>query len=148
MKYTEARQGRVFILRLEDGDVLHEIVEDFAREKSINAGMLIAVGGADEGSRLVTGPVDGRQMPVEPITLVLDNVHETAGVGTLFSDESGNPILHMHTACGRKESTITGCIRTGMKVWQVLEVVLIELIDTSAVRAMDNQTGFKLLKIK
>jgi predicted DNA-binding protein with PD1-like motif len=147
MKYTEARQGRVFILRLEDGDVLHEIIEDFAREKSISAGTLIAVGGADEGSRLVTGPVKGRQMPVEPITRVLDNVHEIAGVGTLFCDETGDPILHMHTACGREESTVTGCIRTGMKVWQVMEVVLIELIDVSAVRAMDNQTGFKLLKL-
>ena len=38
----------------------------------------------------------------------------------------------MHVAAGRKDSTITGCVRTGVKVWQVAEVVLIELLDTSA----------------
>jgi len=147
MKYTEAQQGRVFVLRLEDGDIVHKVIEDFAREKSITAGMLIVVGGADEGSRLITGPVDGRQIPVEALTQVLDNVHETTGVGTLFPDEDGNPILHMHTACGRNASTVTGCIRTGMKVWQVMEVVMIELVNTAAVRALDPLTGFKLLKI-
>ena len=147
MKYTEARQGRVFVLRLEDGDIVHEVIEDFAREKSLTAAILIVVGGADEGSRLVTGPVDGRRMPVEALTQVLDSVHETAGVGTLFPDEDGNPILHMHAACGRKTSTVTGCIRTGMKVWQVMEVFMIELVNTTAVRALDPLTGFKLLKI-
>ena len=148
MKYTEARQGRVFILRLEDGDIVHEVIEGFAREESITAGMLIVVGGADEGSRLVTGPVDGRRMPVEALAQVLDNVHEVAGVGTLFPDEDENPILHMHTACGRKAATVTGCIRTGVKVWQVMEVVMIELVDATAVRALDARTGFKLLRIR
>ena len=31
MRYAEARQGRVFTLRLEDGEVLHETIEGFAR---------------------------------------------------------------------------------------------------------------------
>ncbi len=35
MKYTEAKPGRIFILRLEDGDVLHETVERFAVDQSI-----------------------------------------------------------------------------------------------------------------
>ena len=37
MKYSEAKQGRVFIIRLEDGDILHESIEAFAREHSIKA---------------------------------------------------------------------------------------------------------------
>ena len=32
MKYSEAKQGRTFIIRLEDGDILHEKIEEFARE--------------------------------------------------------------------------------------------------------------------
>ena len=52
----------------------------------------------------------------------------------------------MHIACGRKESTITGCVRTGVKTWHVLEIILMELIDTSAVRAIDSATGFELLR--
>lgn len=30
MKYTEAKIGRAFVLRLEDGDILHEELEQFA----------------------------------------------------------------------------------------------------------------------
>ncbi len=26
MKYSEAKQGRVFVIRLEDGDVVHEVI--------------------------------------------------------------------------------------------------------------------------
>jgi predicted DNA-binding protein with PD1-like motif len=77
---------------------------------------------------------------------VLDEVHEIAGVGTLFPDDEGNPVLHMHMACGRKSSTITGCIREGVRVWHVMEVILFELADTTGIRTHDPETGFKLLQ--
>ncbi|MEA2074150.1 MAG: hypothetical protein U9O85_00170 [Euryarchaeota archaeon] len=51
MKYSEAKQGRTFVIRLEDGDILHEKLEEFARAQSINVAALIATGGADEGSK-------------------------------------------------------------------------------------------------
>ena len=146
MKYAEARQGRVFVIRLEDGEILHEVVEQFAREHGIHAAALIAVGGADEGSRLVVGPKKSRARPIEPLEHVLTGVHEVAGTGTLFPDEQGQPILHMHMACGRAEATITGCARTGVKVWHVLEVILYELTGVQSKRVLDPDTGFKLLE--
>ena len=145
MKYSEAKQGRIFVIRLEDGDIVHEAIEQFAREHDVKAGALIIVGGADVGSKLVVGPSEGRAKPIVPMEHILDNVHEIAGVGTLFPDEQGNPMLHMHTAAGRNEATITGCVRTGIKTWHILEVVLIELIDNKAARIFDSQTGLKLL---
>ena len=146
MKYSEAKQGRVFIIRLEDGDILHEKVEEFAREKFIKAAALIAVGGIDKESKLVVGPDKKNERPVKPLTHILDDVHEVAGTGTIFPDEEGNPVLHMHLACVREGSTITGCVRTGVKVWHILEVVLYELTDTEACRIFDHQTGFALLR--
>ena len=146
MKYSEAKQGRVFVIRLEDGDILHEEIEKFAAEKGIRAAALLAVGGADTGSTLVVGPAEGRAKPIVPLEHVLDNVHEVAGVGTLFPDDTGRPVLHMHGAFGRERQTVTGCVRTGVKVWHVLEVVLLELTDTSAGRRPDGATGFKLLQ--
>lgn len=68
-----------------------------------------------------------------------------AGTGTIFPDDEGNPMLHMHMACGRNASTVTGCIRDGVKVWHIMEVILFELIDTGATRVFESQTGFKLL---
>ncbi len=146
MKYSETIHGSTFVVRLEDGDCLHEQIESFAKEKSIKAASLIAVGGADAGSKLVVGPKDGRSNPPKPMETILNNVYEIAGTGTLFPDDNGNPILHMHIACGRQTDTITGCVRRGVKVWQVMEIILTELLNSSAVRKVDLETGFKLLE--
>lgn len=146
MKYSQARQGRIFVIRLEDGDVIHKAIEQFAREKSIKAAALIIIGGADEGSMLVVGPEQGRISPILPMDHILANVHEIAGAGTIFPDEEGNPILHMHIACGRNKSTVTGCIRKGVKVWHIMEIILFELVDTTGVRTFDLKTGFKMLE--
>ena len=146
MKYSEAKQGRTFVIRLEDGEILHEIVEQFAVDHDVKAAYLIVVGGADKGSTLVVGPEDGDARPVPPLTHILDDVHEIAGVGTLFPDSKGDPMLHLHIACGREDRTVTGCGRTGVKIWQVCEVILIELLNTSARRVPDPETGFELLQ--
>lgn len=145
MKYSEARQGRIFVIRLEDGETVHEAMEKFAHDHSLSAAAMIILGGAAEGSKLVVGPEEGQARPVNPMQHVLDNVHEVAGTGTLFPDEDGHPVLHLHMACGRKGNTVTGCIRDGVKVWQIMEVVVFELVDTAGKRFLDADLGFKLL---
>jgi predicted DNA-binding protein with PD1-like motif len=146
MKFSQAKLGRVFVIRLEDGDILHEAIEAFAKANGIRAATVTAVGGVDKGSKLVVGPEgDGRVSPVIPMELTLTDVREATGTGTLFPDEDGNLILHMHLACGRNDHTITGCVRHGVRVWHVLEVILTELVDSTAVRALDPVTGFKLM---
>ncbi len=147
MKYCEAKQGRIFILRLEDGDIVHECIEAFARKHAIQSAALIIIGGADAGSRLVVGPEIGRAEKIVPMTHMLGDVFEVAGTGTIFPDASGNPVLHMHMACGRNDRTVTGCVRTGVKVWHIMEVVLYELTGHCAKRGHDPVTGFNLLEI-
>jgi len=146
MKYSQAEPGRIFVIRLEDGDIVHEKIEAFAKEKGIKAASLNVLGGADEGSILVTGPEQGRSKTIVPLQHVLDNVHEVTGTGTLFPDEKGEPVLHMHMACGRGDSSVTGCIRNGVKVWQVMEIILYELEGSTGIRKKDSVTGFDLLE--
>ncbi len=147
MRYSQARQGRTFVIRLEDGDIVHESIELLARREGVRAGHLIILGGADAGSSLVVGPERSRGVsPVTPMNLALDDAREVAGVGTLFPDDSGAPVLHMHMACGRGTDTVTGCIRGGVKVWHVMEAVLVELLDTDAFRRLEPASGFKLLQ--
>jgi predicted DNA-binding protein with PD1-like motif len=145
MKFSKANLGRIFVIRLEDGDIVHEEIQKFARDQSIRAAALIILGGADDGSRLVVGPEHDRIYPISPMEEILDHVHEVSGTGTLFPDEQGEPILHMHMACGRNDQTITGCVRLGVKTWHILEVILFELLDTTAVRVLDKEIGFKFL---
>ena len=143
MKYTEARQGRTFILRLEDGEVVHEEIERFAKDHEITAAAIIVLGGADKGSKIVVGPEDGRESPINPMEYILKDVHEAFGAGTLFPDKEGNPTIHIHMSFGRIDKSITGCIRNGVKVWQVMEVILRELIDTDSKRLLNEELGFK-----
>ncbi len=146
MRYSEAKQGRVFVIRLEDGDIVHEVLEQFALDQDIHAASLVIVGGADEGSRLVVGPEEDRGLPLKPMTHQLQNGHEITGTGTLFRDEEGTPLLHMHMSCGRKNRAVAGCIREGVKVWHIMEVVLTELVDCSAKRLVEKPLGLKLLQ--
>ena len=146
MRYSEAKWGRVFVLRLEDGEILHEVIEEFAREHKIKAAALIAVGVADKDSVLVVGPAGRKQRPVKIMTRSLKNASEITGTGTLFPDERGEPILHMHVAAGRGKTTTTGCVRRGVRVWQVVEVVLFELRNADAVRRLNPDLGFELLE--
>ncbi|NTW68900.1 MAG: DNA-binding protein [Chlorobiaceae bacterium] len=145
MKYSEAREGRTFVIRLEDGEIVHEKLEQFVKDHAVTRATLIAIGGADKGSLLVVGPEESRSQPITPMTHELYDAHEITGTGTIFPDDEGNPILHMHMACGREENTVTGCIRKGVKVWLVMEIVLTELLENSASRQFDPHSGFKLL---
>lgn len=146
MKYSEAKMGRVFVVRLEQDEILHEVIEKFAADKKICAAACIALGAADKGSRFVVGPEDGNARPVVPMELLLAEAHEIAGTGTIFPDEEGSPMLHMHLATGRQDSTITGCVRKGVKVWQIIEVIIFELLDTEAMRKKSEPVGFFVLE--
>jgi predicted DNA-binding protein with PD1-like motif len=145
VKYSEASLGRVFVIRLEDGDSLPGTIEEFAGRQGVQRGVCFFLGGVDGGSRLVVGPERGDRDPPSPITHVLEEVHEAAGVGTIFPDEEGNPVLHLHAACGRRALTRTGCVRPGVDIWKIGEVVLIELTGSKALRARDDRTGLNLL---
>ena len=148
MKYSEGTIGRVFVLRLEDGDHLPDTIETFAGAKNIRSGMCIFVGGINDGGKIVVGPEDGTKMPPVPMLFDLVGVHEVAAVGTIFSDADENPVLHMHAAMGRSGKTSTGCIRPGVDVWQIGEVIILEITDVNATRLKDPKTGFNLLEIQ
>jgi len=135
------------VISLDNGDIVHQEIEQFARNQSIKAAALTVIGGADKGSRLVVGPEHGSKLPISPMEQILENVHEIVGAGTLFPDEEGNPVVHLHMACGRKSSTKTGCIRRGVKVWHTMEVILLELLESTAKRRLDPRTGFARLNI-
>jgi predicted DNA-binding protein with PD1-like motif len=147
MKYASATLGRALIVRLEDGDVVHECIEEAARAEGIARASVILLGGADGGSRLVVGPEDGRADPIAPMERALYDVHEMVGAGTLFPDEAGRPVLHLHAAFGRDDQVTAGCIRAGVTTWVIGEAVLIELVGSAAVRRVDSATGFELLDL-
>jgi predicted DNA-binding protein with PD1-like motif len=147
MKVSEGRIGRVFVIRLEDGDVVPECIEKFAEEKEISVGQVVLVGGIGSGE-VVVGPRRSDEMPPEPVLLPVDGAHEVAGVGVLAPDEDGKPVLHIHGALGRSGKTLTGCLRPGVTTWLVAEAVIYEILDIQATRVYDSASEFKLLEVK
>jgi len=167
MQYTEGTIGRVFILRLEDGEVLNDTIEAFARDHEVDRALVTYLGGSADGSRVVVGPeatdsaVGSRETadqdaasrntadpePVVPIVHRLSGHREVLALGTLAPNEAGGPTLHMHAATGREGDATVGCTRAGLEVWLVGEVVIEEILGATARRVVDPATGFALLQV-
>jgi uncharacterized protein len=147
MKATEGRLGRIFLIRLDDGDEVPACIEKFAEDNNVYSGQAILIGGVGSG-QVVTGPRYSDRMPPDPLLLPVDGAHEVVGIGILAPGENGKPVLHMHASLGRSGKTLTGCLRPGVTTWLVGEVILYEITGFNARRIMDNKSGFALLEIE
>lgn len=145
MKACEGQIGRVFVIRLEDGDMVPGCIERFAEENGVSVGQVILVGGIGTG-RVVVGPQNSKEMPPQPMLLPIDGVHEVVGVGVLAPDEDGKANLHIHAALGRSGQTMTGCLRAGVTTWLGGEVILYEILGTNAAHVKDEESGFRFLE--
>jgi uncharacterized protein len=146
MKATAGSIGRIFIIRLEDGDVVPDCLEAYAAENAVTCAQVILLGGIG-GGNLVVGPRRSDQMPPDPMLLPIDGAHEVAAVGLLVPGPDGKPMLHIHGALGRAGQTVTGCLRPGVNTWLVGEAVMIEVLGTAAARRTDAASGFSLLDV-
>ncbi|MBI2831630.1 MAG: DNA-binding protein [Chloroflexi bacterium] len=145
MKASEGRVGRVFVLRLEDGDVIPACIERFAEENQILVGHVVMVGGIGSG-QVVVGPRYDK-MPPEAMLLPIDAPHEVVALGVLAPGNNGKPNLHIHGALGRSGQTMTGCLRAGVTAWLVAEVIIYEIVGAKAARVKDKKSGFELLQV-
>jgi len=147
MKASEGKLGRIFVIQLEDGDVIPGCIERFAEEKGISVGQVILVGGIG-GGEVVVGPIRSEERPPQPMLLPIDGAHEVAGMGVLAPDDSGKPILHIHAALGRAGKTTSGCLRPGVTTWLVGEAIICEILGVDVTRVKDEESGFVLLEVE
>ena len=145
MKACEGQMGRVFVIRLEDGDAIPSCIERFAEENEVSVGHVILVGGIGDGE-VVVGPRRSEERPPQPMLLPIKGVHEVVGVGVLAPNEDGKPILHIHAALGRSRRTMTGCLRFGVTTWLVGEIILYEILGMRVTRIRDKESGLALLE--
>lgn len=146
LKYTEGRLGRVFVIRLEEGDIVPDCIEEFAGNKNISIAHVSLLGTFMEGE-VIVGPRKTSENPPRPMDLPIYEAHETIATGIIAPDMNGKPILHIHGALGRSGNTIMGCLRKGVKAWVCCEVVLQEILGVDARRLLDEKTGFTLLNL-
>jgi predicted DNA-binding protein with PD1-like motif len=143
MDYSVGKIGRVFAARFQDGEAVYPGIEELARREGVSSAIVLAVGGARRGA-VVVGPKDPHGA-IDPIVRRFDDAREMLAFGTIFPAD-GKPALHMHGAIGRGDETIVGCPRQGLDAFLVLEVFIIEVEGLDAQRALDPESGLRLLK--
>lgn len=144
MEYSVGKVGRVVVLRLSEGDEIYQCIESVAREEKIASASVFITGGFRKAD-VVVGPKEEEPKIVGNFEKFV-GPGEVLGVGTIFSDEEG-PKMHMHAAMGKGRDVLVGCPRGGANVFLVLEVVIVEIEGTTAIRKL-NEKGVSLLTIR
>ena len=141
MQYTEGQLGRVFVVRIDDGEDLPGSIHDFVEDKGIQAGSILFLGALMEG-RMVTGPEEPVIPPV-PHFVMFEGGWEVFGVGTIYPGEGG-PQIHYHASVGRAGHALTGCLRDNAKVYLIVEAVILEFTGLTARKEFDQKTQVHL----
>ena len=136
MQYTEGQLGRVFVVRIDDGeDMLHSL-RQFIIDKNIQAGSIHFLGALMNG-RMVTGPEEPVIPPV-PHFVMFEGGWEIFGVGTIYPGEGG-PHIHYHASVGRSGHALTGRLREKAITYLIVEAVIMEFTGLSARREFDEK---------
>ncbi len=142
MQYTEGQLGRVFVVRIDDGEDLLVSLRQFINDKSVYAGSILFLGALMEG-RMVTGPEEPVIPPV-PHFVMFEGGWEVFGIGTIYPGEDGGPHIHYHASVGRSGHALTGCLREKAITYLIVEAVVLEFTGLSARREFDKKTQVHL----
>ena len=146
MEYSEGRLGRIFMIRVDDGEDLLVTIDRFVVAQKVKTGMLLFLGALREG-RVVTGPVEPLIPPV-PHFEQFGGGWEVFGVGTIYRGEHGVPKVHYHASVGRGTDALTGCLREKASTYLLVEVVLMEFIGIYGKRVKDDVSGQDMPMLK
>jgi predicted DNA-binding protein with PD1-like motif len=141
MQYAEGRVGRVFMMRIDDGEDLLDELTHFLDEKSIQHGVIHFLGALREG-RLVTGPM-APVIPPVPNTEGIEGGWEILGIATVYPSEGG-PSLHLHASAGHMQEVLTGCLRERAKTYLVVEAIIMEISGIAGMRTPDPELQVRL----
>ena len=136
MQYTEGQLGRVFVVRIDDGEDMLVSLRQFILDKGIQAGSVLFLGALMNG-RMVTGPEEPVIPPV-PHFVMFEGGWEVFGVGTIYPGEGG-PHIHYHASVGRSGHALTGCLREKAITYLIIEAIILEFTGLSARREFDKK---------
>jgi len=141
MQYTEGQLGRVFVVRIDDGEDMLVSLRQFVQDKGVRAGSIVFLGALMDG-RMVTGPEEPVIPPV-PHFVMFEGGWEVFGVGTIYPGEGG-PHIHYHASVGRAGHALTGCLREKAVTYLIVEAVIYEFTGLSARKEYDEKTQLHL----
>ena len=141
MQYSEGQVGRVFVVRIDDGEDFLVSMRKFIADKGIQSGSVLFLGALMNG-RMVTGPEEP-VIPPTPHFVMFEGGWEVFGVGTIYPGEGG-PHIHYHASVGRAGHALTGCLREKATTYLIVEAVIIEFTGLFGRREFDERTQMNL----
>ena len=141
MQYSVGQVGRVFVVRIDDGEDFLVSMRKFIADKGIQSGSVLFLGALMNG-RMVTGPEEPVIPPI-PHFVMFEGGWEVFGVGTIYPGEGG-PHIHYHASVGRAGHALTGCLREKATTYLIIEAVIIEFTGLFGRREFDERTQMNL----
>ena len=141
MQYSEGQIGRVFVVRIDDGEDMLQSLRQFVLDKNVLTGSILFLGALMNG-RMVTGPEEPVIPPV-PHFVMFEGGWEVFGVGTVYPGEGG-PHIHFHATVGRSGHALTGCLRENARTYLIVEAIITEYTGLAARREFDEKTQLQL----
>ncbi len=142
MEYAKGSIGRVYFARFDHGEDLLSEIKKIAEKEDLPAATILILGALEKGD-IVTGP-EKAEIPPDPHFVSFDDGREIIGFGTIIKQE-GSPSVHLHSSYGRGDSSLTGCLRKGGKVFLTVEVLITEVKGIDVSRKKDEASKCNLI---
>ena len=133
---------KTFLLIFDRGDEVAETLTSFARDKSVRAASLTAIGACRRATIAFWNPDTKEYEKIE----VPEQVEIVSLNGNIARGEVGQPRLHAHVALGKRDGTLIGGHFVSGVVDPTLELFLIAS-DAALQRRRDEETGLRLIAI-
>lgn len=137
MDYRKGSIGRVFAVRMDNGDDVLNELSGLAVKENIKSAFFMMLGAMDR-AELVTGPKEKAIPPVE-VWSAFNDVRQIIGVGNIIR-ENNTPKIHLHAVAGSSKEMIMGCVRKTTQAFMYLDICIIEM-DIPAERIYDKNMG-------
>lgn len=145
MEYVQATLGRVYFIKLEDGEDIFDQLKCLIKTENIRAGYVNLLG-ATTKSKVVLGP-HKREYPPNPFWWEFDDARELFAFG-IFAWEDDEPKLHLHSGIGHNSESRVGCIRGMSEVYITVEAVLQEVVNPDIKRKLDSRYNASLISFE
>ena len=144
MKYFSTEEiGRIFALRLDQGDYLLESIIDLVKRENIKDAVVVSAIGTLDQCRIHMVLTTG--YPTEQhFEHWKDTPLELASIQGVIAN--GEP--HLHVVVSDSEKAYSGHLEKGCRVLYLAELVIIELKSTNLARVHDDKHILKLITMK
>ena len=135
-------QQKTFVLVLDHGDEVIEVLTKFANEHKLRASHFTAIGAL---SKVTFAFYDLQKKEYQPIE-INEQVEVMSLIGNVALKEDGERMIHAHTVVGKRDGTAHGGHVLKAHVDPTLEVFLIES-PCDLQRQEDERSGLALISI-